>query len=228
MLYAGSACAGDLAISPIRVELSPRAPTAAMKLRNFGKAPTLVQLTAVDWSIKGGESVHEPTRKIIATPPIFTIPPGEKQIVRLGLRHPEPAPVERSYRLIIQEVPSENPKDTGLQVALRISVPVFVAPSKAPEPALDWQAAFVGDQTVRIKAINTGNVHVKVSDIRVTAPAGEREWALGDGFAYLLPGTARHWTLETANVEQGDNLRLVADTDTEQEKIKVTLKLGAP
>lgn len=226
----GPAGAGSLAINPIRLDLSAESPTAAMTLRNSGETPTLAQLTLVEWSIADGEDRYTPNRDLLVTPPIFIIEPGERQIVRLGLRNPAPAPAERAYRLFIQEPPSEDPDRPGLKVALRIGVPVFVAPAGPPNPQIDWRAVREGENALRIEAMNTGNVHVKLSDIRATAADPEKngEWAVEKGFAYLLPGTSLHWTIETGNISRGERLRLSADTDTARGVIEVELEPEAP
>ena len=80
---------------------------------------------------------------------------------------------ELSYRLILQEVPQPaNPDFSGLQVALRLSVPVFVANAEATGPALAWSAAASGDGLV-ITAQNSGDVHARIHGFSVAPAVGD-------------------------------------------------------
>jgi spore coat protein U-like protein len=74
---------------------------------------------------------------------------------------------ELDYRLLIEEVPQAAAADfTGLQVALRLSLPVFVQPE--PAAAAHWAGARPGSRTAGCSCVhNTGNAHVQVLDFDV-------------------------------------------------------------
>ena len=55
-------------------------------LPNHGQAAAVVQLEPMAWAHMAGKDTYTPTNEILATPPIFTIPAGGAQIVRVGLR----------------------------------------------------------------------------------------------------------------------------------------------
>ena len=123
-----SAHAGSFSISPIRLDLSATARTAALTVRNDDRE-ALVQAEIMLWEQVDGQDRLTPTRDLLVSPAVFTLPPNGSQLVRVALRSP-PADATRelSYRLILQEVPqTASPGFSGLQVALRLSVPVFVA-----------------------------------------------------------------------------------------------------
>src|SRR4249920_2225792 len=87
LLTAGSALAGSFQVSPVRIELTPSAPTAPINVRNESTTDTVVvQLRAVSWKQENGEDNYAPSTELIATPPIFTLQPGGSQTVRVGLR----------------------------------------------------------------------------------------------------------------------------------------------
>ena len=77
-------------VSPVRVDLSARKATAAMTVRNDSDQPVVIQLQTVAWSQAGGQDSTTPTSDLIATPPLFTLPAQSSQIVRVGLRKPDP------------------------------------------------------------------------------------------------------------------------------------------
>ena len=130
-----SAGAGTFTISPLRVDFTGAASTAALTVRNEEAAPVVVQAEGLAWSQDGGQDAFQPTRDLLVSPAVFTLAPGGSQLVRVALRRGPDATRELSYRMMLQEVPqAASPDFTGLQVALRLSIPVFVAPLAPSAP----------------------------------------------------------------------------------------------
>jgi fimbrial chaperone protein len=187
--------ASSLDVDPIRVTFSAQKSVTVLTLTNAGDEPATVQLEPVAWSQDNGEDKYVPTRDLLATPPIFTVPPKGKQVIRLGLRVPPNAQQEMSYRLYLQEVPRAN-KEQGLGVvmALRIGVPVFVVPAVPTKPALQWTAKRISDTEMSLTAVNHGTAHIQIREITVTGhgnPAMVVKQA-----CYILPGTSHAWTMK--------------------------------
>ena len=134
-LQLGFAHAGSFQVNPIRVDLTPKAQTTALSVRNTGTEPVVVQVSVEAWAQDEGKDVYSPTREIIATPPVLTIPPDQERVVRIGLRRAPDKGRELSYRLFLQEVPPPpQPGFQGIVVALRVGLPVFVAPTQGNQP----------------------------------------------------------------------------------------------
>lgn len=213
MLACGWARAGSLSVNPVRVMLSDKRPVAALTLQNSGGAPALVQLEVFSWSQREGKDVYTPTREILATPPIFTVQAGGSQLLRVGLRRPIDPQRELSYRLYLQEVPPPPaPGFRGLQVALRIGVPVFVLPLVQASPMLQWKAATMAPGKIKITAANSGNVHVQVANFSVSQANSALPPVTRQVAAYLMPGQSLDWIVK-ANLAPGATLRLAAQTD---------------
>ena len=212
--WALPALAANFGISPLRAVLSAANPTAALTLRNEGAEPVVVQLQVVAWSQEGGVDVYVPTTDIIATPPIFTVKNAGAQVVRVGLRRPPDAQRELTYRLYLQEV-TGAPKagGPGLQMALRIGVPVFVAPQVPERREMQWQGERTDEGRLRIRALNSGNVHIQVIDFKLVQPGSDRVIAANPAAAYLLPGQAREWLLKPDAPLPTGGLQLQAHTD---------------
>lgn len=213
MCLANLAGAGSLSVNPVRVNLAAGQTTSVLTVRNEGPEPALVQLEMMRWSQPEGVDQVQPTRDVLASPPIFTLPAGGSQIVRLGLRGPlVDGPQELAYRLLIKEVPPVRTSPVqGVQIALNISLPVFVLPPAAAAaalpPVLRWQARPTADG-LWLRADNDGHLHVQVTGLHLAG--GERLPRFAA--AYLLPGARREWKVShTAAV--GGALSLVADTD---------------
>jgi P pilus assembly chaperone PapD len=142
LAVANFAHASSFNISPIRAELSGAHHTDVMTLTNADDGPVVVEVRVVKWSQDNGADQLDDTRELLVTPPVLQIPGKGEQIIRVALRR-EPDPTrETTYRVIFQEVPqAATPDFTGLRVALRLSVPIFVAPSRGKAQAdVAWDA----------------------------------------------------------------------------------------
>jgi len=212
--------AGSFSISPIRLDLSPAARTAALTVRN-DEREALVQAEVVLWEQVDGQDRLTPTRDLLVSPAVFTLAPNGSQLVRVALRNlTADAAHERSYRLILQEVPpSADPGFSGLQVALRLSVPVFVAHGGATGPALAWSAAASGEGLV-VTAHNSGDVHARVHGFSVAPAEGDTSPLIQPVATYILPGQWHRWTLDQS---QGD---VVSAANWRRLRLKVTTDDG--
>jgi fimbrial chaperone protein len=214
LLGAASAFAGSFQVSPVRATLGPSRTVEALTVRNDGPEPAVVQLEAMAWSQKDGKDVYEPTKDLIATPPIFTVPPGGSQIIRVGLRRAPERDRELSYRLYLQEVPpAPRAGFQGLQVALRLGVPVFVNPPGEAKPSMKWQARRGPDGQLQLSLSNSGNAHVQVANFTL-AGANGAPVASQHVSSYVLAGQRRDWAFKASPMPApGTALKLRAQTD---------------
>ena len=187
-----AALAGTFSISPLRVDFAGSTRTAALTVRNEDSTAVVVQAEGMAWSQPDGEDTLAVSRDLLVSPAVFTLPPGAQQLVRVALRRAPDTASELSYRLIVQEVPQEAaPEFNGLRMALRLSVPVFVAPERPGAAALNWSARHDADGAFTVIARNDGTTHARVQRFRVRNDAGlvvEQP-----SLAYVLPGAIRHW-----------------------------------
>ena len=212
--------AGSFSISPLRVELSTQAATAALTIRNGEDAPALVQVETLLWSQSAGEDKLEPSKDLLVSPTVFTLPPRGSQLVRVALRGTADPARELSYRVILQEVPPEaSPDFTGLRVALRLSIPVFVAPTTPVKPDLAWSAARDASGAFVLRADNNGAAHARVLSFTLTPESGTGAVLQDSVATYVLPGQYRTWTLQNNNKTRDDSTasaaryRLKANTE---------------
>jgi fimbrial chaperone protein len=190
--------AGSFQVSPVRATLSAAHSIQALTVRNDGTEPAVIQVELMAWSQQEGKDVYVPSKDIIATPPIFTVPRGRTQIVRVGLRRAPDPRAELAYRIYLQEVPpAPAPGFQGLQVALRLGVPVFVNPASPVAPIVKWRARRGAGGELTVGLANSGNAHVQVTDL---ALAGARGDALVSrkAVAYVLAGQSREWSVKAS------------------------------
>ena len=190
--------AGTFSVSPLRVDLSSKVQTGALTIRNQRDTEVTVEAQGVLWAQVDGQDGLTPTRDVLVSPVVFTLPANGSQLVRVALQRPTDAVSELSYRLILTEVPPQaTPDFTGLNVALRLSLPIFVAPMADAQPKIDWTARTAGDGTVDVTARNIGSAHARVLNLKV-APIDDADSAIVEqAAAYILPGQSRTWVLNT-------------------------------
>ena len=127
---------------------------------------------------------------MVVFPPVLAIQGGETRNLRVGALVAA-GPVERTYRLILEELPAAVKPD-GVQILNRFSIPVFVAPV-SPRLA----ASIDGRDGARIRLRNTGTVHFKPRSVQARAvdargaAVAEKSW---QGW-YVLPGGERVYRL---------------------------------
>lgn len=200
--------AADLQISPIRIILDPQNPNAVMTLINRGDSDTLLQLSVMSWSQDATGEVLTPTRDVLANPGVFLLRGGDRQVARFALRV-APDIQERSYRIVVQEVPRQR-IENGLATVLRLLVPVFVT-TPNPTVAMEWSARATS-QGLEIYAHNVGSVHVQVKAVKLSSGAGPL--ASKTVNLYVLPGATSMIRVPLPKpVAPGTVLQLAADSD---------------
>lgn len=195
LLAADMAVAGSFSVSPVRANISPDARVVALRVHNSGTELASIQAELMLWSQHNGEEQFEPSREVLVTPPIFTVPPGETQVIRIGLRRPPGPDTELSYRLFLQELPPPIPDNfQGLRVVTRMSLPVFVAPaSGTAAPKLDWRVRRGMAGELLIAARNEGNGHGQITELRLQLGDGRNHSQRGN--TYVLPGAEHNWSI---------------------------------
>jgi fimbrial chaperone protein len=192
---AAPALASSFNISPIRVELASGRRTEALTLRNADEAPVVVQVHVVAWSQRDGVDQFDATHEMLVTPPVVQLPGNGEQIVRVALRGQPDRSQELAYRVVFEEVPQAAPAGfTGLRVALRLSVPIFIAPAVGKAHAdLSWELHALPDGRLEVAVTNHGSAHSQVTDFEVQSSEATLHDMTGK---YVLPGSRMSWVLK--------------------------------
>ncbi len=211
---AGAASAGSFTIDPVRIQLSETKPSAVMRVENRGDATITVQLQAMNWSQYGNQDQLAISRELLATPQVFRLRPGQVQVVRIALLGPVDATRERAFRLLLDEVPLSPAADfRGLQMALRLSMPVFVQP-RTPAAASLAATVVERDGQRQLQLINHGHAHLQLTGLQLQAqPAATSSLYSHDKTLYVLPGQQRELPLPGQfPLATGQVLKLQAQT----------------
>ena len=205
--------AGSFSAVPVRIALTPVARTASLTIENHGEEEVLVQSQMMAWSQRDGSDVLEESRELLVSPPIFRIPARGAQTLRVGLMRNADPSRQLTYRLFLQETPPP-PKagQQGVTVALRLSLPVFVAPVAPIAPQFRWEARPAAGGSLALTLLNSGNAHVQLVDFKLFLPDGAL-LAEQQVVAYVLAGQSRSWVLKPTRAWDGEKLKLTAKTD---------------
>lgn len=185
------AAAGSLSVDPIRLEIGAGRRTATLRVRNQEPTPVTIRTYALRWTQIDGEDRYEDSAAVIVSPPIFTIPGGGTQLIRVGLRTPSADPA--AYRLMVEEVPQASPGG-GVQVALRLNLPLFSMMAAGDAGELSWAASRGADGRWSVVASNRGGNYVRVEHQAAEAATGV-DFDAGANLGVVLPRSSRRWTL---------------------------------
>lgn len=185
--------AGTIEVAPIVVEMPAAQMSTLLTVSNRGGAAATLQVRAFAWSQSPTSDTLTPTRALLVSPPIFEVPPGGSQMVRLVIREPATGTVT-GYRLLLDELPSPG-SSSMVRLALRISVPVFVQPSFGTAADLSWRVVLAGPNQAEIVARNRGTAPERVSSVGLSLGSGGLLKATGLVDPWVLPGSERRWSV---------------------------------
>jgi fimbrial chaperone protein len=205
--------AATFGVTPVRIDLSAGRPNAVIQIENMSDERVLLQAHVVTWSFAGTADQYADTDDILLNPPIFALEPHQRQFVRLGIRHVNESAVERTYRLILEQVP-EKPKPgfSGLTTILRISVPVFAIPRTKVSPKVSWHAERTGTG-IKLVAVNRGSAHIQLTHFELSEPESQTTPLTKTMTEYLLPGQSKVWEFSDGVMMQAREIGFKAKTD---------------
>lgn len=220
LCWCAAAVAGTpLLIWPIDPVIAPGQQAAALWLENHGAAPAVMQVRIFGWRQAGGEELYQAQPAVLPSPPIATIAPGGRQLVRLISTQPVPAGAEQAYRIFVDELPTPEadtaaPQGASVKLQLRYAVPLFVygagavppasrsrdgvggSDAAALQPRLSWQAVLDAGRPALLLR-NTGTAHARVTAVEWAGAAGAPGQSINPGLlGYVLAGSSMRFPLE--------------------------------
>ena len=198
---------------------------SALWLENRGDTPANLQIRVFAWNQEGFDDKYQNQRDVVGSPPVATIQPGQKQLIRLTRAKTFPAGEEHAYRIIIDEIPmplppseaGSNKAAAAVRLQMRYSVPLFAYgaglwskpdasrprdPSGAGLPQLSGRAVKV-DGKPYVEVVNRGAVHARLTEAALKS--GAQSKPVVDGLlGYVLPGATMRWPAPA----QGDALQV--------------------
>lgn len=187
-----AAAAGSFGVSPTRIDFEKGVRTATVEVENDDEQKLNFQVRLFEWAQGAdGKDDYKESQDLIWFPQLFTIQPKEKRVIRVGLKGVGggPPPLEKTYRLFIEEIPGPAPPGAGpsIRIVLRFGVPLFIAPA-APKKAAVMEGVEVKPGKVTFRIRNDGTQSIKFDPIRLQREADLV--AEGQGW-YVLAGATR-------------------------------------
>ena len=221
-LFMPLAAASGLQVSPIGLRLASAAQADALWLTNTGSEPVHAQVRVFRWSQVDGKDVLEPSRDLVVSPPMVTIAPGDRQMVRVIRQVPAPSATEASYRVIVDELPIDAGDHPGLKFVLRYSVPVFLTPMGDPSVKAALQATWDDSPDgPRLRVSNAGNGHAQIADLVWRGAKGQHTVLLAGLVGYALPGSTMSWRLPPGASHAGGTVKARINGETSESTLVV-------
>ena len=210
--HSSATYAGAFSVLPVRVYLDAKQSSTSLEITNNAKHPVTIQAQTFDWTQLTGKSELTPTADLIVSPPIFQLAPESTQTIRLALVDTNGGArainSEKAFRLILEEVPIvDTLGGSGVRIKLRMSLPVFIAPSAA-KSALDWEV--INDCTAKpvLRATNSGNRHAQIVKLTLLHPDSNAELESVRPSKYVLAGESMQWELQGTLADWPDLVKL--------------------
>ena len=204
--------AAAFSVSPVRLHFTPRDRAVALTVVNEGDHAIRLEPEVMLWRQESsGADVLEASDDLIVSPPTIQLLPGAKQVVRVAHVSERDPVMERTYRLLVREVPPKlEPRADQVQlpIALVMSLPVFVTPLGARRQ-LDCD--LVEPTALLVSCENIGTAYAQFRDIELMHQG--RRVARFEGSPYLLPGARRSWSLISEPVEGAAKDRVLEKSD---------------
>ncbi|MBP1129464.1 MULTISPECIES: molecular chaperone [Serratia] len=216
--------AASILIWPIDPAIEANQPATALWLENRDSKTVYMQVRVLGWQQVNGKDDYHNQSNVVASPPVATIAPGKRQLIRLIRQTPTPDGKEQAYRILVDEVPikdqdgaaPEKGAQMGLKFQMRYSVPLFVSGkgiwtkqdyehprdyATASQPQLSYRLSQQNSQRW-LDVRNTGVVHARLSQVSMQGKP------LAAGLlGYVLPGSQVRFALPPSASFAGGKLQ---------------------
>ncbi|MEQ1346048.1 fimbrial biogenesis chaperone [Acinetobacter seifertii] len=190
--------AATIRLSPVSVEILSHQKASSISLYNQSNESADLQARIFEWSQNNGQDQLTPTDEITISPPFLKLKPSESYNLRVVRINPEPISGEKTYRIIIDELP--KPVDSrkasqGVNVLLRSSLPVFVV-NKDAITQLNWKID-THQKEAFLNIRNIGNRHALLNDLTLIDNTENKSYPikLNTVNGYILANQARSYSV---------------------------------
>jgi fimbrial chaperone protein len=183
----------SLQASPVLVEMTDKAPSAVVTIRNTGDKPIAVQTRVMQWSQARGQETLQEAEAVIASPPMTTLKPGANYAVRIVRTAKGALGGEEAYRVLVDQLPDASPaRGSMVALVMRHSIPVFLSGGQGGAARVDWELGARNGRLV-LRATNHGSRRLRLAQVTVQLGDG-RKVSFGNGLlGYVLAGSTMEW-----------------------------------
>lgn len=211
--------ASTFVVNPVSLTLSASQRSALLTITNSGSDDVRLQLDTFDWKEgAAGEALLTPTDDLVVFPLATTVHARQSVNIRIGLSDRSSVPVERNYRIKVEELPSAvRREEVAVAFTMTMSIPVFVQPAR-PKGAVSIANERVSERLFRFSLANPANAHVRLTAVVVKGigPAGEKMFSKELPAWYLLAGGVRNYEVPLDPAECSGATELLVETRSSQ------------
>ncbi len=158
--------AASIRLSPVSVEILSDQAASSISLYNQSNESADLQVRVFEWRQNAGQDQLIPTDEIVISPPFLKLQPSDSYNLRVVRINPELISGEKTYRIIIDELPKpidSRKADQGINVLLRSLLPVFVV-NKDAITKLNWSIQ-QEQNNAYLTISNVGNRHALLNNL---------------------------------------------------------------
>ncbi|MBL4775450.1 MAG: molecular chaperone [Mariprofundus sp.] len=214
-IFAVEAAAGSFQVAPMRLSIDEGSKISNITVFNKNDAPANMQVRAMRWNQdnEAGADIMIDSKELIIFPKVFTVPAHGQRVIRVGHKG-KGLTRELAYRLLIRELPVDEPGRMGMKFAVQMSMPVFIKPKGARKAALPMLSGIeVHEGKFSARVLNKGNVYFMLKSLTLTGSKAGQEVYTGKGNGwYILAGASKLFKIDMSQDECNsmDSLKLVA------------------
>ncbi|MEB3796410.1 MULTISPECIES: molecular chaperone [unclassified Acinetobacter] len=190
--------AASIRLSPVSVEILSDQSASSISLYNQSNESADLQIRIFEWTQNAGQDQLIPTDDIAISPPFLKLKPNDSYNLRVVRIKPEPISGEKTYRIILDELPKpidSRKASQGVNVLLRSSLPVFVV-NKDAITQLNWKIdAKQNDTSLNIS--NIGNRHALLNDLILVDNTENKSYPIKVNTinGYILSGKSKNYSI---------------------------------
>lgn len=235
-LHLSCASASSLGVWPINPRIDAPASAAMIWVKNNNKNEAVtLQARVFLWQQVNNQDQLIPQDDLVVSPPIIEVKADNQQIFRVMNRSGviQNASAEKSYRLLIDEVPKEDkPQDSLLRFQMRYSLPLFVGlpdelASLSLTDRLNKMAAGLSYHIISspepfIEIYNSNLQHARLSKVSINSSTPDKPVIISAGLlGYILPNSTRRWPLTHEQLNSIDRNNMVVKFEQEHQELTI-------
>ncbi|QNY28833.1 molecular chaperone [Acinetobacter seifertii] len=190
--------AASIRLSPVNVEILSDQSASSISLYNQSNESADLQIRIFEWTQNAGQDQLIPTEDIAVSPPFLKLKPNDSYNLRVVRIKPEPISGEKTYRIILDELPKpidSRKASQGVNVLLRSSLPVFVV-NKDAITQLNWKIDAKQNDTA-LNISNIGNRHALLNDLILVDNTENKSYPIKVNTVngYILSGKSKNYSI---------------------------------
>lgn len=151
----------------MKIELLPTHKMVTVSVTNESPERRFLQIESYSWDQENNQDVEKETADLIVFPTYLSLDPGEKKDIQIKPREGAADEVERPYRVLMKEIPSEeNQVKNGITVLVNYKTAFYIKP-KNRKQIISPECTIVRENDKKsLKCHNPNDEHVVLRQVK--------------------------------------------------------------